>query len=208
MKQIVLTLFLVFSLGTLSQAQSISVEKWQQADSQERKSMLKDMSPEQKKLFYKDLKENMLVEELKVPAKDRESFKRMYSEYQDSQRRIKEGFSHDFDPDKLSDQQAREKLEESFRYGERMIDTRREYARKMQGVIGPQQVLKMFKHEGEMRDRMLERRIQSRTEQTAPGSGMRNSNPGEFRSSPQHMRPGQGPVLRTPAPSGMRSGSR
>ena len=98
MKQIVLTLFLVFSLGTLSQAQSISVEKWQQADSQERKSMLKDMSPEQKKLFYKDLRENMLVEELKVPAKDRESFKRMYSEYQDSQRRIKEDFSHDFDP--------------------------------------------------------------------------------------------------------------
>jgi len=74
-------------------------------------------------------------------------------------------------------------LEESFTAGEELLESRRNLARKMQGVMKPQQVLKMFRTEGMIREKMLDRRssIQDSQNISRPfmeGSDRAPSNPG------------------------------
>lgn len=133
---------------------------WQKAGSAERKEMMKKMSPEEKREILKQFRESMMLEELQIQERDREAFRMLYGEYQDSQRRIKDRFSKDFNPDELTEAEAKTKLEESFSLGQALLDHRREYARKMEALVGSKKVLKMFQNEWKMRDRMMDRRME------------------------------------------------
>lgn len=206
MKKLYLTLVIAAFFGVGAKAQIKSNLDWSKANTEQRKEMVKNMSAEERKELLKQFRENMLVEDLKVPEKDREDFKKIYNEYQESQQKIKERFNNDFDPDKLSDVEAQQKLEESFDLAQKLVDNRKEYARKMQNVVKPQQVLKMFQNEGQMRDRMLDRRMESRDE-------INGRNTGNFRDNAPKMRNNDmSPQMRQPSPGmragGMRSGNR
>lgn len=150
-------LVLAFSLGVNGQERTqLNLKK---VSPEKRKELISKLSPEQKRELYRDYRKNALMEELKIRKEDQAAFGKIYSDYQESQRRIKDRFDGNFDPDQLSEEQARKRLEDSFQYGEQLINNRREYAKKMQQVVKPQQVIKMFRVEGQMRDRMLERRM-------------------------------------------------
>lgn len=200
MRKIYLTLVFAFFAGIGTKAQIKSNLDWSKANTEQKKEMIKNMSAEERKELLKKFRENMLVEDLKVPEKDQEDFKKIYNEYQESQQNIKERFNNDFDPEKLSDAEAQQKLEESFDLAQKLVDNRKEYARKMQNVVRPQQVLKMFQTEGQMRDKMLDRRMENRNENNSrnPG-GFRNDTPMEMRNN------NMSPQMRTPSP-GMRTG--
>ena len=176
MKKVLLSIIIsVFSVAV--RAQGKSDLDWRKASPEKRKELIKNMSPDERKNLLKQFRENILVEDLKVPIEDQEAFKQVYTDYQESQKQIKDQFKNDFDADKLSDDEAKQKLEESFNIGQRLLDNRRAFARKMQQVVKPQQVLKMFQNEGQMRDKMLDRRMmEARGENSArtPG-GFRNS---------------------------------
>ena len=60
----------------------------------------------------------------------------------------------------LSDEEAKVKLEQSFEVGQQLLNNRKVYAEKMQKIISPQKVLKLFQSEGMMRDKMNERRAE------------------------------------------------
>lgn len=199
MKKLYLTFAIAFLSAVGLQAQIKSNLDWNKANPEQRKEMIKNMSAEERKELLKKFRENMLVEDLKVPEKDREDFKKIYNEYQESQQKIKERFNNDFDPEKLSDTEAQQKLEESFDLAQKLVDNRKEYARKMQNVVKPQQVLKMFQNEGQMRERIMDRRMENNDGSTRNPGGFRNNPSMEMRNN----MPSQ--PMRTPSP-GMRTG--
>lgn len=201
MRKLFFTILLAAFAATSHQAQIVTSLDVQKATPEQRKELIKNLSSEERRELLKQFRENLLVDDLKVPEKDQKEFKKVYNEYQESQRKIKEQFNNDFDPDKMTDEEAKRKLEESFELGQKLMDSRKEYARKMQEVLKPQQVLKMFQNEGQMRDRMLDRRMEMRNENTNRNPGFRNEAPGQMRRDvPQ-------PTMRSGnPPAGMRTG--
>ncbi|MHA6696613.1 hypothetical protein [Chryseobacterium sp. A321] len=186
MKKIIITsLLAVFAIGLVS-AQEKLTQDFTNKNTQERKDMIRKLSPEKRRELYRSFREDVLIEELKVQKEKQAEFKRVYSEYQESQRRIKDRFDNGYNPDALSDSEAKIKLEESFDYGQKLIENRREYSNKMQRVIRPQQVIKMFRVEGQMRDRMLNRRMEIRENASSNRSG--NSNSANFQSESSSRR--------------------
>ncbi len=144
------------------------------ASPEQRRELISKLSPEERKNMLNQFKENMLVEDLNIAEDKREDFKQLFNEYQDSQREIKCQFKNDFDAEKLSDEEAKQKLEQSFNVGQKLLDNRRLYAEKMQTVLKPQQVLRMFQNEGMMRDRMMNRKMEMN----------QNAGQGNFRAMP------------------------
>lgn len=150
---------------------------WRKVAPEKRRELISNLAPEERKQLLRQVRENMLVEDLAIQEKDREKFKSVYNEYQDSQRKIKENFNNNFNADQLTDEQARQKLEESFEVGQKLLDNRRAYAKKMQQVVRPQQVLKMFQNESAMREKMMDRRMESGNADNRQGGGFRTGNP-------------------------------
>lgn len=121
-----------------------------------------NMSSAEKKQLIKQYREAMLVDDLKIPENSQENFKKIYSEYQEKQHKIRAEFNNNFSIEQLTDEQAKQKLEESFNVGKKLLDNRREYATKLQSVLTPQQILKMFQNEGQLREKMIDRKMQLR----------------------------------------------
>lgn len=156
MKKTIYTAIITVFVAMQMQAQDFRCSL-RNATPEQRREVIRQMSPEQRRELLKQVRENMMMEDLKIEDKNKDQFKKVYSEYQDAQSEIKGKFTTDFDPDQLSDAEARQKLEESFQMGEQLLDNRRKYSQKMQSIMKPQQVLKMFRTEGMIRERTLER---------------------------------------------------
>ena len=105
----------------------------------------------------------MVLDNLDVDPKDKTEFTNLYNEYIENQKKIKNQFNSNFNPETLSDDEAKAKLQQSFDVGQKLLDNRKKYAEKMQTVIPCQKVLKLFQSEGMMRDKMNERKPQNRT---------------------------------------------
>ena len=180
MKKVIFSL--IIGLAPLA-AQAQIMQRLQSAQPEQRKEIIKNMSPDERKALIKQFRENAMMEDLQIDDANKENFKKIYSEYQQSQREIKSGFNTNFDPEQLSDQEAEQKLDESFILGEKLIQNRKNYARKMQSVMKPQQVLKMFQNEGMMRDKVIDRRMDYRLKedsaryQGGQGNGFRRGAP-------------------------------
>lgn len=179
MRELCIVVLLVFaSAGMHAQV----IQRLQQAAPEQRKELIKNLSPEERKALIKQLRENAVIEDLAIEEKNKEEFKKIYSEYLASQRQIKNRFNTDFDPEKLGDDEAKTKLEESFDLGEKLIENRRRYAEKMNAVMKPQQMLKMFRNEGMMKEKAMDRRLDLRLQEESGkyrdsrGAGFRRGN--------------------------------
>lgn len=171
MKKIIFSVIIAVSALTQMHAQDTR-SNLRNATPEQRREAIKQMTPEQRRELLKQFRENIMIQDLAIEDKNKERFKSLYSEYQESQKEIKDRFKMDFDPDKLSDAEAKQKLEESFDMGEKLLDNRRVYAQKMQSIMKPQQVLKMFRTEGMIREKTLERRGEIRDSALQPGRFM------------------------------------
>ena len=49
-------------------------------------------------------------------------------------------------------------IDQSFEVGLQLLNNRKLYTEKFLKILSPQQVLKLFDHEGQMREKMMERR--------------------------------------------------
>ena len=127
-------------------------------DPKQRKEVINNLSPEERKALLTKFRNNMVMENLNIDPSDKTEFTEIYNEYLDSQRQIKSQFNSNFDPEALSDEEAKAKLQQSFEVGQKLLDNRKKYAEKMQQVIPCQKVLKLFQSEGMMRDKMNERK--------------------------------------------------
>lgn len=154
MKKLFLILFAFCSLSVFAQKDY----DWKKMDPKQRKEIINNMSPEERKALLIKFRNNMVMEQLNIDADDKEEFTQLYNEYLDKQKTIKSQFDSNFNPETLSEDEAKVKLQQSFEVGQKMLDNRKEYAEKMQKVIPCQKVLKLFQSEGMMRDKMNEKK--------------------------------------------------
>ncbi|EFK37468.1 Uncharacterised protein [Chryseobacterium gleum] len=155
MKKILLTFLIIYGFGLNAQRTDYD---WKKMDPKQRKEVINNLSPEERKELLKKFRNNMIMDNLNVDPEDKAEFTQLYNEYLDSQKQIKSQFNSNFDPETLTDEEAKAKLQQSFEVGQKLLDNRKKYADKMQQVIPCQKVLKLFQSEKMMKDKMDERR--------------------------------------------------
>jgi hypothetical protein len=161
MRKLLFTLFIIAGFGLHAQnAQNIQSSEydWKKMDPKQRKEVINNLSPEERKVLLTKFRNNMVMENLNIDPNDKAEFTSLYTEYLENQKQIKSQFNSNFNPETLSDEEAKAKLQQSFEVGQKLLDNRKKYAEKMQQVIPCQKVLKLFQSEGMMRDKMNERR--------------------------------------------------
>ncbi|TXF76001.1 hypothetical protein [Chryseobacterium sp.] len=177
------TVFLLFlSMGSLMFSQKLTSDNWKRMSENERKELIKKMTPEERKELLKEFREKMMISELEVTKENEEEFRDLYTEYQESQKQIKNKFTPKETYDKLSEEEAKAELERSFEIGQQLLDNRKKYSQKFQRLIKPQQVLELFQTEGKMRERVNERQNNIRTPNESSSFRSRSA-PGGFRST-------------------------
>ncbi|MDR3024081.1 hypothetical protein [Chryseobacterium sp.] len=154
MKKILLTFLIIYGFGLNAQRTDYD---WKKMDPKQRKEVINNLSPEERKELLKKFRNNMIMDNLNVDPGDKAEFTQLYNEYLDSQKQIKSQFNSSFDPETLTDEEAKAKLQQSFEVGQKLLDNRKKYADKMQQVIPCQKVLKLFQSEKMMKDKMDER---------------------------------------------------
>ena len=157
MKKILLIL-IISGLGlqnTFAQEQKYD---WKTMKPDERKAIIQKMSPQERMSLLKQFRQNMVVSELDVPENNQEQFKSLYSEYQEKQNEIRSKFKPNEDYENMSDEEAKQQLNQSFEVGQQLLDNRKAYSQKFMKVIKPQQVLQMYQTEGRMRNKILDRK--------------------------------------------------
>lgn len=157
MKKILLIL-IISGLGlqnTFAQEQKYD---WKTMKPDERKAIIQKMSPQERMSLLKQFRQNMVVSELDIPENNQEQFKSLYSEYQEKQNEIKSKFKPNEDYENMSDEEAKQQLNQSFEVGQQLLDNRKAYSQKFMKVIKPQQVLQMYQTEGRMRNKILDRK--------------------------------------------------
>lgn len=157
MKKISYLLIILFftSLNSFVQAQKYD---WKTMKPDQRKVIIQNMSPRERKTVLQEFRENMMVSSLAVPQNTQSDFKTLYSEYQEKQNSIKSKFKSGGDYENMSDEEAKKQLNESFEVGQQLLDNRKIYAEKFLKVIKPQQVLQMYHTEGKMRSKIIEKK--------------------------------------------------
>ena len=157
MKKILLIL-IISGLGlqnTFAQEQKYD---WKTMKPDERKAIIQKMSPQERMSLLKQFRQNMVVSQLDVPQNDQQEFKQLYNEYQDKQNEIQSKFKPNEDYENMSDEEAKQQLNQSFEVGQQLLDNRKAYSQKFMKVIKPQQVLQMYQTEGRMRNKILDRK--------------------------------------------------
>lgn len=157
MKKILYLLIILFFtlLNSFVQAQKYD---WKTMKPDQRKVIIQNMSPRERKTVLQEFRENMMVSSLAVPQNTQSDFKTLYSEYQEKQNSIKSKFKSGGDYENMSDEEAKKQLNESFEVGQQLLDNRKIYAEKFLKVIKPQQVLQMYHTEGKMRNKIIEKK--------------------------------------------------
>lgn len=138
--------------------QQNALNSWNQLDTQERHNMVKNMNPKERSQFMQNIKQDIFLDELNIPKSSQVAFTELFQQYNDSQKAIKEQFKGTVEISKLSDEEAKRKLDESFTVGKQLLDNRQEYANKFLQILSPQQVLKLFQTEGKVRDKIMDKK--------------------------------------------------
>ena len=157
MKQI-LSVLLMMLFVVAAKAQMINGVDLKKVSPEKRKELISTLTPAEKKALIRDYRYGMLYESLNIDADKQDAFRKIHQEYQAEQRKIKDIFNPAFDPEKLSDEEAKVKLEQSFVVGEKLMESRRKYCKEFQKILTTQQILKLFQNEGAMREKMMEKR--------------------------------------------------
>lgn len=158
MKKMIFTFLLLISIFTIK-AQEEQRPDFRNMSPEQRREYMKNLSPEQRKKLMEDIAAIIAIRKLQIPEDKQEAFKKLFSEYVQSQKAIKDKFK----PEKvigqeLSDAEAKKLLDQSFDLGLQLLNNRKTYTEKFLKILTPQQVLKLFDHEGQIREKLMERR--------------------------------------------------
>ncbi|PTT23215.1 hypothetical protein DBR28_19155, partial [Chryseobacterium sp. HMWF028] len=132
MKKILFAFLIIYGFGLNAQRTDYD---WKKMDPKQRKEVINNLSPEERKDLLKKFRNNMIMENLNVDPGHKAEFTQLYNEYLESQKQIKSQFNSGFDPETLTDEEAKAKLQQSFEVGQKLLDNRKKYAEKMQQVI-------------------------------------------------------------------------
>ena len=185
-----LPFILLLFISTIFSAQQ--GKDWKKLNKEEKKATLKGMTSEQKMNLLNSFKQNLIEEQLDIPEKSKEEFSVLYEDYQTSQRNIKNSFQRRKDLQNMTDEEAVNELDKSFEVGQRLLDNKKDYAKKFQRVMKPQQILQMFENEGRIRSKVRARNqeLQNRNQEPRyqsqdPGNQNRSSDNSRGNSAPR-----------------------
>ena len=185
-----LPFILLLFISTIFSAQQ--GKDWKKLNKEEKKATLKGMTSEQKMNLLNSFKQNLIEEQLDIPEKSKEEFSVLYEDYQTSQRNIKNSFQRRKDLQNMTDEEAVNELDKSFEVGQRLLDNKKDYAKKFQRVMKPQQILQMFENEGRIRSKVRARNqeLQNRNQEPRyqsqdPGNQNRSSDNSRGNSTPR-----------------------
>lgn len=151
-------LFALLLAFSFAKAQETPKPDFRTMSPEQRRELIRKMTPEQRHQLMEDAAVMMAIKKLQVPAEKQDAFKKLLIEYNQSQKNIKNKFKEDFSKENISDAEAKNLLTQSFQLGQELLDNRKIYADKFLKILTPQQVLKLFSHEGKMRENFMERR--------------------------------------------------
>jgi len=151
-------LFALLLAFSFAKAQETPKSDFRTMSPEQRRELIRKMTPEQRHQLMEDAAVMMAIKKLQVPAEKQDAFKKLLIEYNQSQKNIKNKFKEDFSKENISDAEAKNLLTQSFQLGQELLDNRKIYADKFLKILTPQQVLKLFSHEGKMRENFMERR--------------------------------------------------
>lgn len=151
-------LFALLLAFSFAKAQETPKPDFRTMSPEQRRELIRKMTPEQRHQLMEDAAVIMAIKKLQVPAEKQDAFKKLLIEYNQSQKNIKNKFKEDFSKENISDAEAKNLLTQSFQLGQELLDNRKIYADKFLKILTPQQVLKLFNHEGKMRENFMERR--------------------------------------------------
>lgn len=155
-------ILLIFFFGFLSAQLQNPIQDWDKMTEQQRKEAISKLSPEERRSLFRAYRENLIISQLNIPKDNQEQFTKLYSEYQNRQREIKDHFHTDKKFDQLSDDEARQALDKSFVVGQQLLDNRKEFTQRFLKILKPQQVLKMYHMEGKTRKDIMDKREESK----------------------------------------------
>jgi len=157
MKKLIYLFLFYFSIVSIS-AQESPRPDLKTMSQEQRREYIRSLSPEQRRKLMEDAAAIMAIRKLQIPEEKQETFKKLLSEYVQSQKAIKDKFKPDFSKENLSDAEAKRMLDQSFDLGQQLLNNRKVYADKFLKILTPQQVLKLFHQEGKLREKFMERR--------------------------------------------------
>lgn len=164
-KALIIASVLIFVVGAAQQnlvpAQSQNQTQnydWKKMTPEQRKELINKMSPEERMKLLKEFREDMMVSELDIPKENETEFRSLYSEYQSSQRQIKNKFQPKDNYESMSDDEAKNQLDQSFDVGQQLLNNRKEYCNRFMKIMKPQKVLKMYDTEGAIRNKVLDKK--------------------------------------------------
>lgn len=158
MKNSIYTFFLLISFFYMN-AQETPRPDFKSMSQEQRREYIKNLSPEQRMKLMHEAATMITIRNLQVPDEKQDAFKKLMNEYAQSQKAIKDKFkTNRVSESNLSDADAKKLLDQSFDLGQQLLNNRKIYAEKFLKILTPQQVLKLFKQEGKMREKLMERR--------------------------------------------------
>ena len=158
MKQLIYLFLLCFSIVSIN-AQESPRPDLKTMSQEQRREYIRSLSPEQRRKLMEDAAAMMAIRKLQIPEEKQDTFKKLLTEFSQSQKAIKDKFkTTKVSNQNLSDADAKKMLDQSFELGLQLLNNRKLYTEKFLKILTPQQVLKLFSHEGQMREKMMQRR--------------------------------------------------
>lgn len=109
------------------------------------------LSKEKLELIQK-IKTEKIITELQLSGQNRAKFTELYQEYHSEKQRIISKFKGKEITDQMSEEQALEKINESFEVAQKLLDNRKFYIQKFLKILTPKQVLQIHKIEKSWKD--------------------------------------------------------
>lgn len=109
------------------------------------------MTHEEKMAFIQQLSVNKIIKELELSGEKKDTVEKLLSEYFKEQREIK-AFKSMGAHENLTDEEALRKINLGFEVAQKVLDNRKFYSKKLLEHLSPQQVLKIYKIEKDIKD--------------------------------------------------------
>lgn len=134
--------------------------EWRNMNSSQRRETVRNLSPEDKTILMQNIKENIMIDEIKISNEHQDEFKDLFNQYSEGQEAIKQRFKDKNQKkiENLTNEEAQKKLNESFEIGQQLLDNRKAFAEKFSKILTPQQILKFFQTEGKVRNKVLDKK--------------------------------------------------
>jgi hypothetical protein len=149
---------LAISFGMLVSAQkhhSKSHEKHHEKHHEDKKNHIhhfEKMTHEEKMAFIQQLNINKITKELELSGEKKEAVEKVLSEYFTAKGDIIKNFKPEDTHKNLTDEEALRKINLGFEVAQKVLDNRKFYSKKLLEILSPQQVLKIYKIEKDIKN--------------------------------------------------------